>query len=345
MTGRLLCSRAPVRLSERAPRGNKIMPFRAQGIGFIAGCAYALVCAALFSFGERSSIELLEFVSLAMIVGTPIAVGVVTVFFGTEEQVDSVLFVRYGPWLSVVGWSAISIALEWETIICVVMLLPIYMPLATVGGLIGAYIRKNYCNKTNLSATACIAVLPIALGLVEFQVESPIARHTIATQIRIAAPAEAVWAALPNVRSIESEELPWTLSHALGIPRPVSATTENFAIGGIRRITWEQGVQFEEKITGIENGRRFSYDVLADEQSMTIAGLDTHVVVGGEYFEVESGEYSLQSDGKETTLVLATSYRIKSNLNWYGTLWANFVLDDFHTAVLTMLRDRIENPL
>lgn len=319
------------------------MPFRAQFIGFTAGAAYALTCAYLFSIGEHSSIQLLEFVSFAMIVGTPIAVGVVTVFFGTDEQLDSALFVRYGPWLSVLGWSALSLALAWETIICVAMLLPVYMPLATVGGLIGAYIRKNYCNKTNLSATACIAVLPLALGIVEFQFDSPTARHTVSTRIQVDRPAATVWAALPNVRDIDANELPWTLSHALGIPRPKSATTEIFTIGGVREIVWEKGVQFEEKITEIEEYRRFAYDVLADEQSMSIAGLDTHVVVGGDYFEVESGEYSLQGDGPTTTLVLTTSYRITSNLNWYGAFWANFVLNDFHTAVLTMLRDRMEN--
>lgn len=318
------------------------MPFRAQIIGFIAGTVYALACAFLFSVGERSTIGLLEFVSLAMIIGTPIAVGVVTIFFGTEEQFDSVLFVRYGPWLSILGWSALSLALAWETIICVFMLLPVYMPLATVGGLIGAYIRKNYCNKTNLGATACIAVLPFFFGIVEFQVDSPTARHAVSTEIRVAAPVETVWAALPNVRSIGTQELPWTLSHALGIPRPVSATTDNFTVGGVREIEWEKGVQFEEKITSIDTYHRFTYDVLADEQSMSIAGLDTHVVVGGEYFEVESGEYLLRQDGQETILILTTSYRITSNLNWYGSFWADFVLDDFHTAVLSMLRDRIE---
>lgn len=319
------------------------MRFRAQIIGFIAGAVYAVACAFLFSLGERSSIELLEFVSLAMIIGTPIAVGVVTIFFGTEEQFDSALFIRYGPWLSVLGWSAISIAFSWETIICVVMLLPVYMPLATVGGLVGAYIRRNYCNRTNFGATACIAILPLALGVVEFQVESPTARHSVTTQIHVSAPVEAVWTALPNVKNIEASELPWTLSHALGIPRPKSATTENFSVGGLREIVWEKGVQFEEKITKIDEYRQFSYDVFADEQSMSIAGLDTHVVVGGDYFEVESGEYSLERDGQQTVLILTSSYRITSNLNWYGSIWANFVLDDFHTAVLTMLRDRIEN--
>lgn len=319
------------------------MPFRAQVIGFIAGAAYALACASLFSIGERASVAVLGFVSLAMIFGTPLAVGVVTVFFGTKKQLKTEPFVLFGPWLSVMGWSAISIVLAWETMICVAMLLPVYLPLATAGGLIGAHIRETCCNKTNYGATACIAVLPLLLGLVEFQVESPVAQRTVSTEIRVLAPVEEVWAALPNVDDIRTRELPWTLSHALGIPRPVSANTRDFEVGGVREIIWEKGIQFEEKITEVEENTRFSYDVFADEQSMSIAGLDTHVVVGGEYFEVESGEYALRRDGQATILTLSTSYRITSNLNWYGTFWANFVLDDFHTAVLTMLRDRIES--
>lgn len=318
------------------------MRFRAQIIGFFAGAVYALVCAFLFSIGERSSIELLEFVSLAMIVGTPVAVGVVTLCFGTQEQVANRKFRLYGPWLSILGWSAVSMALAWETLICVVMLLPVYLPLATAGGLIGAYVRANFCNKTNLGVTACFAVFPLLFGLAEFTVDSPTARQTVSTQIRITAPIEVVWEVLPIIEDIKAHELPWTLSYALGIPKPTSAETEDFRVGGTRRIAWERGVQFDEKITEIVEYRRFAYDVLADKRSMKIAGLDTHVVVGGEYFEVDSGEYILQPDGNDTVLILATSYRITSNLNWYGSLWADFVLDDFHHSVLTMIRDRIE---
>ena len=318
------------------------MRVRAQLIGFVAGAIYALVCALLFSVGERSSVELLEFVSLAMIVGTPVAVGVVTVCFGSPEQVANQNFRLFGPWLSVVGWSAISIALAWETLICVVMLLPVYLPLATIGGMIGGYVRTNYCNKTNFGVTACVAIFPLLVGLIEFQVDSPTQKHTVSSQIRIAAPVNVVWKMLPNISNIEDHELPWTLSHALGIPRPRAANTENFSVGGVRQIVWDRGVQFEEIITAIVPNRRLAYDVFANEQSMKIAGLDTHVVVGGEYFEVESGEYSLEAEDDETLLTLTTSYQITSNLNWYGSLWANYVLDDFHFSVLSMIRDRVE---
>ena len=319
------------------------MRLRAQLIGFTAGVIYALTCAFLFTVGERSSTALLEFVSLAMIVGTPLAVGVVTVCFASPQQAENRNFKLFGSWLSVIGWSAISIGLAWETLICVVMLLPVYLPLATIGSLIGAYVRANYCNKTNFGVTACFAVLPLLVGLIEFQVESPTKRHSVSSQIRIAAPTQAVWDVLPNIDSIQDRELPWTLSRALGIPKPRSASTESLSLGGVRQIVWDKGVQFEETITGLEQNRRLAYDVLADEQSMKIAGLDTHVVVGGEYFEVESGEYSLEADGDGTVLTLMTSYRIASNLNWYGSLWADYVLDDFHYSVLRVIHDRVES--
>ncbi len=32
-----------------------------------------------------------------------------------------------------------------------------------------------------------------------------------------------------------------------------------------------------------------------------------------------------------------------TKLNWYGKLWANFVLDDFHNSVLHMIKSRNEN--
>ena len=315
---------------------------RAQALGFFSGVVYALLMAYLFTIGEKTSLAVLEFVSLAMILGTPLAVGVITVAFATAEQANSKLFRWYGPWVSVIGWCGLSLLFAWETLICVFMVLPAYLPLSSAGGVLGGLLRNRWQQASYKSSALCVLVLPVAFGAMENRIESPTAVHTVTRELVIEAPADVVWNALPNIVNIRSDELPWTLSHALGIPKPVSATTHDLVVGGVRDIRWEKGVHFEEIITAIDVNRRLAYDVLADEESMQVAELDTHVVVGDEYFAVKRGAYTLAPQGNSTRVELSTTYRITSKLNWFGALWANYVLDDFHFAVLTMLKHRVK---
>lgn len=43
-----------------------------------------------------------------------------------------------------------------------------------------------------------------------------------------------------------------------------------------------------------------------------------------------------------TYLSLTTNYRMTSKVNRYGSLWANYVLDDFHSSVLNLIKNRVE---
>ena len=130
--------------------------------------------------------------------------------------------------------------------------------------------------------------------------------------------------------------------HFMGIPKPMAALTERLEVGGIREIYWNKGVHFQEKITKINEFQNISYDVLVDKESMEIAELDTHIVVGDKYFDVTSGSYTTNKKGDKTVLVLTTNYRMTTKLNWYGKYWADFVLNEFHKSVLTVIKMRNE---
>lgn len=310
--------------------------------GFLGGTIYAIIFSYLFSIGEKYSINFLEFVSIAMLVISPISVGIVTVLFLTKEQASNKKIRTFHPWLPVIGWSIISVLLAWETIICIVMLLPLYLPLSSFGGFIGGYVRKNYCEKTNGGVASCFAILPLIIAPIERPLESPTLFYSSINTIAINAPLDQVWAGIPNIDNIKSDELSWNISHFIGIPKPLSATTTALKVGGLRELRWERGVHFQEKITELEVNKKLAYQVIVDQESMSIAELDTHIVVGDKYFDVQSGSYDLKFIGGVTYLSLTTNYRITSKVNWYGSLWANYVLDDFHSSVLTLIKNRVE---
>ena len=153
---------------------------------------------------------------------------------------------------------------------------------------------------------------------------------------------EKVWQEIPNIDNIQPEELSWNLSHFIGIPKPVSAITKKLEVGGLRELSWERGVHFQEKITELTANQKLAYQVIVDQESMSIAELDTHIVVGDKYFDVLSGSYELEFIDGITYLSLTTDYRMTSKINWYGSLWANYVLDDFHMSVLNLIKNRVE---
>lgn len=318
------------------------MKYRGALIGFVIGAAYALVCGFLFTLGEKLSLEFIEFVSIAMLIATPVSVGVITVFFATREQASNKNYRRYYPWLSVFGWALISLIFAVETLICIIMLLPLYLPLSTLGGTIGGYIRRNYCDKANQSVTGCFAFLPFILIPFELPLAESTLNHTVTNSVIIEEKASAVWSTLPTIENIKPEELGWNLSHFIGLPKPVSAHTPQMSVGSMRDLRWEKGVHFQEEITEIKENRLLAYNVHVNQESMKIAELDTHIVVGDKYFDVISGSYSLSTVGNNTLLSLSTSYRMTTNINWYGKILANFVLDDFHDSVLQLIKQRAE---
>jgi len=75
---------------------------------------------------------------------------------------------------------------------------------------------------------------------------------------------------------------------------------------------------------------------------LKIAELDTHITVGDQFLNVKSGYYYLSEYQGQTYLSLTTSYKMTTKLNWYGKFWANFVLDNFHSSVLHMIKLRNE---
>lgn len=318
------------------------MKYRGAIAGFIWGTLFFLLVAYIATLGNKYSLDALQFISLGMLIVAPISVGIVTIYFSTIEQAKNKNYRRYYPLLPVLAWSLISLVFVWETIICIIMLLPLYIPLSILGGVIGAYFKRRFNKKVNQGVVSCFAIIPILIMPLEASWPVSTIRHSVKDSIQINVPVNIVWDSLANIENIKPEELPWNASHFIGLPKPQAAITKSFKIGGYREIYWEKGVHFEEKITKIIPNKLISYNVVVDQKSMEIAELDTHITVGDQYFDIESGSYVLTEYKGVTSLSLTTTYRMTTKLNWYGKLLANFVLDDFHNSVLSLIKDRNE---
>lgn len=317
----------------------QIKQFQGAFLGFICGLAFALLMSLLFSETTR---ETFNYVTWAMLVGTPIGIGALTVYFSTAEQTKGWKFNVFQPWLSVFGWMLISLVFAWESFICVIMLLPLYLPLTSMGGYLAGLLRQRNGGGSSGGAIMSFALLPLLIVPIESNFQTPTLYHSEVDQIVIDAPIEQVWLSLPNVKNIKPSELKWTFSHFIGLPKPQSSIMGELEIGAVRKSSWEEGIYFQERITQIIPNQLLAYDVLVNEQAMKIANLDTHITVGDQYFDIVNGHYALKQLGDKTLLSISTTYRMTTNVNWYGQLWANFVMDDFHFSVLNLIKSRNE---
>jgi ribosome-associated toxin RatA of RatAB toxin-antitoxin module len=67
------------------------------------------------------------------------------------------------------------------------------------------------------------------------------------------------------------------------------------------------------------------------------------VEIGGEYFTVVSGGYTIRPlSAERCEVTLRTTYANRSSLQLYGDLWGDFVFDDFHRSILRLIEHRAE---
>lgn len=308
--------------------------FRTLFIGLLAGIAYAFLCLIVISHFHQN-------VSISFIFILPIILGAIPVFFASKEQLKSYLqFIIY-PWLITFTFFALAILFGYEGLICLAMIICPFLILGTLGSFVFRLVQlKREGKHTNLYS---ILFIPFLFLFVESNIEPPTKFHTVETTVIINSTRSSVWENIKNVKNIKSSEIPRHFIHFIGIPKPLNGEINKEGIDGIRKITWEKGIKFEEKITSWEEGFGFEYDINVDPESIPPHTLDEHVMIGGKYFDVVRGGYKIKTlDTTTQQLTLSCTYRISTTFNAYSKLCANLVLDDFHNMILSVIKNRSE---
>ena len=281
-------------------------------------------------------------VSVTYIFVLPLVLGTVPVLFSTKEQLKSYKTYLILPWGITFTFFILALVFNFEGMICLTIIVAPFLILGTLGAFIFRLIKlKSQAKGTKLYS---IFLIPLLFLAVENHVEPTIQIHTVKTSINIDSSKEQVWENIKNVRNIKEEEIKRHFIHMIGIPRPLNGELDKEGVGGVRKIIWEKGIKFEEKITHWREGEGFSYDINVDPKSIPPKTLDEHVMIGGKYFDVLNGEYSIKEiDEDKYTVELSCTYRVTTNLNTYSKLWADFILNDFNEMILEVIKDRCEN--
>lgn len=220
-----------------------------------------------------------------------------------------------------------------EGVVCVVMAMPIGLPLTGVGVVVGAALAR--VRRSFVQPLASVALLPLA-GLLEAPALAP--RHgSVTTAVEIDAPPEAVWPLVVAFPPLSSERS-W-LFHT-GIAWPTGATIEGSGVGALRRCEFSTGT-FLEPITAWEEPARLAFDVAAQPDPMRElspwgAIRPPHLERG---FRSERGEFRLIAlPGGRTRLEGTTWYALDLHPAWYWRLVAEPIVGAIHRRVLEHVR-------
>ena len=310
--------------------------------GGIAGLAYGLLLR--YILFTKSLSMVLPLMSIAFLMLGPFVMGFISVWLIERSRPVHIVFWIFFPWAPVIAGVLLSIAALWEGFICAIMFAPLGMVLGSAGGALGGLVGKHQ----RLSASRNIVVvsilfLPLMLGPWEQRVFSRTEIREVKTFIDINAPASLVWRNIERVPPIQAAELPPSWARSIGFPAPIEATLSHQGVGGIRHATFAGGVLFIENIDVWEPETRLAFSIHPQTAQIPPTTLDAHVTVGGPFFDVLRGEYTLEKRANGITrLHLSSRERVSTDFDWYAHLWTDAVMRDLQRSILHVIRTRCQ---
>jgi hypothetical protein len=281
-------------------------------------------------------------VSFSFFVFVPFAIGFIVVYIDSEVGRRGRGQHFFAPWLAIVAFLLTTMVLMLEGSICALIVSPGFLILAGVGGLAAGWFRKRQSIRS--STLSVVLLLPIVLSPLEAHLPASAEIKTRVDSVVIDADAATIWRNISFVDRIDESELTYGVTRLLGVPRPLEAHMGGSNGEQVRYTKWEKGISFQERIVEWSENSSMQWEFEFPPGSIPKGTLDDHVAIGGEYFDLVGGGYTLtpQESGK-VQLTLTTSYRVSARPKLYSLVWADVVMGDFHRMILSLVADRSES--
>jgi hypothetical protein len=229
-----------------------------------------------------------------------------------------------------------------EGLICIVMALPIAIPLSLLGGFVGFLIQRRGGSPSQAdSITLLLMLVPFGVMTMERVGPAQPPRLSVHTSVQINAPTMTVWKNLIEFPDIQE---PPTSLFRFGVSYPIRARISAEGAGTIRECLFSTGT-YVEKINVWEEGRRLGFTVVSGPEGMREwSPYDIHPRHLDGYFVPESAEFRLTPTPDGGTQLDGVSwYR---NSMWpvgYWRLWSDALLHQVHMRVFQHIKKRSES--
>ena len=236
-----------------------------------------------------------------------------------------------------VGLTLVLTALDG--VICVLMALPLTLPLSLLGTFFGVAIAR-YTHSQSLTPMLLLLALPPVSWLESKAIDYPY-QNSVVSRTEINAPPQEVW---PHVIHFPDLPPPKEFLFRLGIAYPLRAQIDGQGVGAIRQCEFSTGT-FVEPITHWEAPRRLAFSVKFNPQPMKeitpYDHLDAPHLDG--YFRSTRGEFRLIPKGNKTVLEGQTWYEMTIFPSWYWQLYVQWFIGTIHSRVLQHIKNLAES--
>ena len=293
-------------------------------------------------FGVRDWQDFYSVMSITFLFLTPAAVGALTIFFSSTRLVESRSYQFFMPWVPIMLFFLLTLFFKVEGLACWVMILPVFLIASSIGGLVAGYFKLK--KKDDTLPVSLLAVLPLFLSPLEQAIGKIPGQYQAFTQIDIRAPNAKIWSNVTRVRTIEpSQDHAW-FTRALGFPRPIKAELDFEGVGASRKAIFDHGLVFEETVIAYQHQQHMTFSIKADPYDIPSTTMDEHIVIGGEYFDVLKGTYTLELLNDSTyCLHLSSQFKLTTTFNFYASWWAKWIMEDIQNNILEVIKNRSEN--
>jgi len=269
----------------------------------------------------------------------PLLVGVFTVHT-VRRRLPGLAFALFAPWVPTTCFALGSGLVLIEGSICIVMALPIFWALSSLGGLL-CWIVLKFVDVPQGGVNGLL-LLPLLLAWPESGQPLPQSLQRTQAAVHIAAPPQAVWDLVNHATAITPDEMRDGLAYRIGLPYPVEAITQDTRDGRVRKLRWGGGIAFDEPITAWDENRYIAWTYSFAADSFPPGTLDEHVLIGGRYFDLVDTAYRLVPEDGGTRLEIVVDYRVSTGFNWYAVPVGRLLVDDAARTILRFYKRRGE---
>lgn len=232
-------------------------------------------------------------------------------------------------------------ALGLEGAICIVMALPLALPLGALGGWL-FFISKD--KRIVANGMAALMILPLSAGTLGFDLTAKPDVFVVQSSIEIAAPPERVW---KNVIAFSELPPPTEWYFKTGIAYPIRAEIVGRGPGAVRYCEFSTG-PFVEPIQVWDEPRLLRFSVAQNPAPLNelspYAKIMPHHLHG--YMTSKEGQFLLTPLPNGHTLLEGTTwYQHGLWPETYWTLWSQAIIHRIHMRVLTHIKALSEAPV
>ncbi len=306
-----------------------------------AGSEAALSLGLSLVFGAAMllfTVYLLGSYGSSLFVGTPLMMGVLAGYLYNRRVPRSYMVSVGLGFGSILGGACGLLLFALEGLICVVMALPLLLPLGVVGGLLGKAIADS-TRRSSQELLAVVMMLPV-LAMAETQWVRT-SEYSVTTTVEIDAPGEVVW---DHVIDFPDLPPPKEWSFRIGIACPERARITGTGPGATRFCEFSTGT-FVEPITVWDQPHRLAFNVTEQPAPMFELSPYRHVHpphLHG-YLRSNRGEFRLvELPQGRTRLEGQTWYEFEMFPQAYWTLWSDLFIEQIHRRVLLHIKHLAE---